>query len=378
MSWVTRSASSSWPCRNSQRGLSGTLRRTSRIAKPIAAARPKHRRQPMSAAKMDLWSRMSDASEPRIVPIQYDPPITRSTHPRTRAGISSSTAEWIAEYSPPTPAPVITRQAMNQAKLIENAVSTLPARKMQSVSMNSRLRPIRSAKRPKYRAPRQAPRMYAEPAAPTCDAVSSRPAPFSVSRPPIAPTIVTASPSRIQTVPRPVMIIQCQRDQGSRSRRAGIWVSIVRSSCPAAVAIYVLPHHLATRGESPVYRGGGTRCSARYARGGDSRLTRAAGCAAAPAKKRAGLLAHHKEGRGHCRLVPEAMMPVGEWVARYGVFWQRGRNGLAAHFSGEATDESHARRPDDQLDLEGARFTRLDVQRHPLRDFATSASWRAC
>ena len=40
-------------------------------------------------------------------------------------------------------------------------------------------------------------------------------------------TIVTSSPSRIQTVPRPITIIQWNRDQGSRSRRAGIWVSIV-------------------------------------------------------------------------------------------------------------------------------------------------------
>jgi hypothetical protein len=40
-------------------------------------------------------------NEPRIVPIQNEPPMMRSTAPRTRAGISSSTAEWIAEYSPP-------------------------------------------------------------------------------------------------------------------------------------------------------------------------------------------------------------------------------------------------------------------------------------
>jgi hypothetical protein len=83
------------------------------------------------------------------VPIQYEPPITRSTQPRTRAGISSSTAEWIAEYSPPTPAPVMKRQTRNHTGFIENAVSTLPARKIASVSMNSRLRPMRSARRPK-------------------------------------------------------------------------------------------------------------------------------------------------------------------------------------------------------------------------------------
>jgi hypothetical protein len=149
MSSVTRSASSSLPCRNSQRGLSGTLRRTSRIAKPMTAARPKASRQPTLSENRASLSSTTGASEPRIVPIQNEPPMMRSTAPRTRAGISSSTAEWIAEYSPPTPAPVMNRQTMNQAKFIENAVSTLPARKIASVSMNSFLRPILSASRPK-------------------------------------------------------------------------------------------------------------------------------------------------------------------------------------------------------------------------------------
>src|SRR3712207_8193471 len=49
-------------------------------------------------------------------PIQNEPPMIKSTAPRTLAGISSSTAEWMAEYSPPTPAPVITRQAKNRSE----------------------------------------------------------------------------------------------------------------------------------------------------------------------------------------------------------------------------------------------------------------------
>ena len=61
----------------------------------------------------------------------------------------------MAEY----PAPVMMRQTMNQAKFIENAVRTLPARKIPRVSMKSFLRPILSARRPKNSAPAQAPRM---------------------------------------------------------------------------------------------------------------------------------------------------------------------------------------------------------------------------
>src|SRR5215469_10682603 len=44
------------------------------------------------------------------------------------------------------------------------------------------------------------------------------------SWPEMLPTIVTSRPSSIQTVPSPITIIQCHRDQGSRSRRAGTLV----------------------------------------------------------------------------------------------------------------------------------------------------------
>jgi hypothetical protein len=41
------------------------------------------------------------------------------------------------------------------------------------------------------------------------------------------PTMVTSSPSRIQTVPRPTSTIQCQRAHGRRSSRDGTSVRIV-------------------------------------------------------------------------------------------------------------------------------------------------------
>ena len=46
----------------------------------------------------------------------------RSTRPRARAGMSSSIAELIAEYSPPIPAPVKNLIARNHHALHENAV----------------------------------------------------------------------------------------------------------------------------------------------------------------------------------------------------------------------------------------------------------------
>src|SRR6185312_12161693 len=56
------------------------------------------------------------------------------------------------------------------------------------------------------------------------------PEPLADIAPAIEPTIVTSSPSRIHTVPRPMRIFQCHLDHGKRSNRAGMLVSIVRSS----------------------------------------------------------------------------------------------------------------------------------------------------
>ena len=109
MAATIRSASSSRPWMKSQRGLSGTLRRTSMIASPSTAPTPKHSRQPTSTANDDRNT--IAAADPAIAPTQYDPLIIRSTRPRTRAGISSSMAELIAAYSPPMPAPVTKRAA---------------------------------------------------------------------------------------------------------------------------------------------------------------------------------------------------------------------------------------------------------------------------
>jgi hypothetical protein len=55
----------------------------------------------------------------------------------------------------------------------------------------------------------------------------SRPLPGLEICPERFPTMVTSRPSRIQTVPRPITIIQCHRDQGSRSRRDGTLVVTV-------------------------------------------------------------------------------------------------------------------------------------------------------
>jgi hypothetical protein len=59
-----------------------------------------------------------------------------------------------------------------------------------------------------------------------CDSLILIPEPASVRRLAIEPTIVTSRPSRIHTVPRPTSTSQCQLVHGSRSKRAGMRVSM--------------------------------------------------------------------------------------------------------------------------------------------------------
>lgn len=103
-------ASFSQPRTISQRGLSGTDLRSSKIIKPSSAPIPNANRQPVLAYSRWEFKRRSVPATPSAAPIQKLALITRSTFPRTWAGTSSSMAELIAAYSPPIPAPVSTRK----------------------------------------------------------------------------------------------------------------------------------------------------------------------------------------------------------------------------------------------------------------------------
>ena len=119
------SASSSRPWMKSQRGLSGTLRRTSRMPTARIAPRPNARRQPQLWLMTVGSSSGMVSSAPPAAPTQKEPLIATSTRPRNFAGISSSIAELIAAYSPPMPAPVRKRAARYHVTFIEKAVSTV-------------------------------------------------------------------------------------------------------------------------------------------------------------------------------------------------------------------------------------------------------------
>ena len=125
MSRTMRSASSSRSWMNSQRGLSGTCRRTTRMPTARIAPSPKAARQPQLGSTMLGSSSGIVSSEPSAAPTQNEPLIATSTRPRYVAGISSSIAELIAAYSPPMPMPVRKRHAKYHAGFIENAVTTV-------------------------------------------------------------------------------------------------------------------------------------------------------------------------------------------------------------------------------------------------------------
>ena len=94
------------------------------MTSPRIAPTPKPRRQPRSVGKKRGSSKTMLASEPAAAPSQNVPLIARSAHPRTRAGINSSIAELIAEYSPPMADPVRNRNSAKLAKFHENDVKS--------------------------------------------------------------------------------------------------------------------------------------------------------------------------------------------------------------------------------------------------------------
>jgi hypothetical protein len=98
------------------------------MANPMIDPTPKPRRHPSVGGKI-AGSRMSRLSAaPMAVPIQKLPLMPRSHQPRTRAGRSSSMAEFIAAHSPPMPAPVAKRKKAKLAKLHDAAVSAVATR----------------------------------------------------------------------------------------------------------------------------------------------------------------------------------------------------------------------------------------------------------
>ncbi len=72
--------------------------------------------------------KISESRPPTTAPSQNDPLMIRSMRPRARAGIISSIAELIAEYSPPIPAPVKKRAARNHSGVVAKAVATVASR----------------------------------------------------------------------------------------------------------------------------------------------------------------------------------------------------------------------------------------------------------
>ena len=155
--------------------------------------------------------------------------IARSTQPRARAGISSSIAELIAAYSPPIPKPVKKRKSQKRYALQEKAGGdgrdeVQAERGEEQLLAAEAIGQVAEEQRPDGGAG------DVERAA-DGDLVLADAERFLLGRRlAIAPTIVTSSPSRIQTVPRPSDDEPVPAVQGSRSMRAGMRVSTV-SGC---------------------------------------------------------------------------------------------------------------------------------------------------
>ena len=236
MSRTICSPSSSRPWMNSQRGLSGTWRRTIRMPTARIAPSPKASRQPHSWLTRVGSSSGMVSSAPPAAPTQNEPLMATSTRPRYFLGISSSMAELIAAYSPPMPAPVeepageVPRGVHRERR--QHGGDRVDAERDQEQLLPAE--PVGEL----------AEEQGADAGAGDVDgageadveAVRPRPVLRAPSASDIEPTIVTSSPSRIHTVPRPTTTSQCQRVQGSRSIRAGMSVVIRPVSTPDATS----------------------------------------------------------------------------------------------------------------------------------------------
>jgi hypothetical protein len=79
-------------------------------------------RQPMSGSNRSGFRTAIDATAPSAPPIQNEPLMARSVHPRYRAGIISWIVEFTALFSPPIPAPVKNRNRQKLARFQLSAV----------------------------------------------------------------------------------------------------------------------------------------------------------------------------------------------------------------------------------------------------------------
>src|ERR1700727_2286063 len=113
---------------NDQRGLSGRLRRTRKTTTPRIAPTPKANRQPVFAGNTDVSKRTSAPAEPAAAPSQYVPLITKSTRPRTLAGMNSSIAALVAAYSAPIAEPLKKRARKKYHGANAKAVATVESR----------------------------------------------------------------------------------------------------------------------------------------------------------------------------------------------------------------------------------------------------------
>jgi len=95
---------------------------------PSGTPELKATRQPRCWPKRRGERKAEETTEPRMMPAQKVALIQRSTRPRSRAGTSSSTAELMAAYSPPMPAPVRTRKRVKLARFQERPVAAVAQR----------------------------------------------------------------------------------------------------------------------------------------------------------------------------------------------------------------------------------------------------------
>ena len=157
-------------------------------------------RQPISGGMIAGSSTTSAPSAPSAAPSQKLPLTTRSVKPRRRAGINSWMVAFTAAYSPPMPAPVISRNSAKEAEIPGQAAGDGGDQVDQHGDGEQLLaaQPVgqpAEEQRPADRADQIGAGGGADLLRDRCSVGLSDSAPDS------DPTIVTSSPSRIQAIP---------------------------------------------------------------------------------------------------------------------------------------------------------------------------------
>ncbi len=195
---ITASASRCRPAPSSQRGDSGTIRRTTKTNAAGNAIAMKMPRQPITG-------NVRYASNPAAIkPIGQKPSRIATYLPRLLAGTISDTIDSPIGNSMPMPKPSSTRYSISEVTLSASPHIRLPTPQKIMLTWNTGLRPKRSASMPATAAPANMPRKLELASRPVCAALRPNSALIEPSTKVIMPRSIESKNHAVAMMPNKV------------------------------------------------------------------------------------------------------------------------------------------------------------------------------